>query len=159
MNNNNYYNNQRDGDLPFFEDTHRTPDYNAGGSRDMNGYYRSSQQPAPGAYSGGNLYPDRDSSLSTRDYTKKIPKNFNNVMVYKPKTEIDSKMIIDFIRRNEPAIIDLGGAEPAVSQRILDFVAGAVYALSGTVHRVTGNIFLLSPSGVEVTVPYEVNDD
>ena len=82
-----------------------------------------------------------------------------DVMVYKPKTETDSKMIIDFIRRSEPAIIDLEKAEPEVSQRILDFVSGAVYALSGTVHRVSGNIFLLSPSGVEVTVPYEVNDD
>lgn len=148
--NNNYYNNQRGEDLPYFEDTHRAPGYGPAVPNAQSGYYRPA--PAQSGIPGGNVYP-------SQEYAKKIPKNFNNVMVYKPKSEADSKMIIDFIRRNEPAIIDLGTAEPSSAQRILDFVAGAVYALSGTVHRVTGNIFLLSPSGVEVTVPYEVNDD
>lgn len=156
MSDNDFYNNnQRGDDLPFFEDTHPVPDYGRNGQSDRSGGRSATGQ---NAYPD-NLYPSRNVNPGLSDYTKKTPKNFNNVMVYKPKSEIDSKMIIDFIKRSEPAIIDLEKAEPAVSQRILDFVSGAVYALSGTVHRVSGNIFLLSPSGVEVTVPYEVNDD
>ena len=34
MNDNDYYNNGRGGDLPFFEDTHRAPDYGRDGARD-----------------------------------------------------------------------------------------------------------------------------
>lgn len=157
MSNNGFYNNTPRGeDLPFFEDTHSVPDYGRNGMRNE---YPQNVNAGQNAYNGGNIFPSPDRKQPSGDYTKKTPKNFNNVMVYKPKTETDSKMIIDFIRRSEPAIIDLEKAEPEVSQRILDFVSGAVYALNGTVHRVSGNIFLLSPSGVEVTVPYEVNDD
>lgn len=161
MNDNDYYNNGRGGELPFFEDTHRAPDYGRDGTRDgasQNAKTQSSQY--------GGLYPQsgRGGEYSRQprvsdDYTTKNTKNFNNLMVYKPMSETDSKTIIDFIRRGEPAIIDLEKAEVQVSQRILDFVSGAVYALSGTVHRVSGNIFLLSPKGVEVTVPYEVEDE
>ena len=51
--------------------------------------------------------------------------------------------------------VNLDNVEPAAAQRILDFVSGAIYALSGSVHRIAGNIFLLSPEGVGITVPYE----
>ncbi len=162
MNDNDYYNNRRGGDLPFFEDTHRTPDYGRDGLRD-GASQNTKNQPSP---YGGGLYPQNGrsgefsgQSLGHADYVTKSTKNFNNLMVYKPMSETDSKTIIDFVRRGEPAIIDLEKAEVQVSQRILDFVSGAVYALSGTVHRVSGNIFLLSPKGVEVTVPYEVEDE
>ncbi len=162
MNDNDYYNNGRGGDLPFFEDTHRAPDYGRDGARD-GAVQNAKQQPSP---YGGGLYPQSGrggdysrQAVGRDDYTPKSTKNFNNLMVYKPMSETDSKTIIDFVRRGEPAIIDLEKAEVQVSQRILDFVSGAVYALSGTVHRVSGNIFLLSPKGVEVTVPYEVEDE
>ena len=35
-------------------------------------------------------------------------------------------------------------------RRIFDFVSGAVYALEGTVEKVTKGIFVISPKGVEV---------
>lgn len=161
--NNDYYNNGngRVNDLPFFEDTHGTPDYSGGGMRDGAPVPKN-----PASSYGGGLYPQSGrgndyARYGTRqdDFATKASKNFNNVMVYKPMSEIESKTIIDFIKRGEPAIIDLEKAETQVSQRILDFVSGAAYALSGTVHRVSGNIFLLSPKGVEVTVPYEVGDE
>ena len=159
--NNDYYNNGRENELPFFEDTHRTPGYNNDNSRGgIVQPQKSSSQ------FGGGLYPQsgRNSdytriSAANDDFSTKSARNFNTLMVYKPMTETESKTIIDFIKRGEPAIIDLEEAEVQVSQRILDFVSGAAYALSGTVHRVSGNIFLISPSGVEVTVPYEVENE
>ncbi len=142
---NDYYDNRTDSNdnIPYFEDTHRTS---------LNSYNRQS--------GNENLFPGQAGVIpqhSDQTFGKKETKNFQNLMVYEPRSEIDSKTIIDFLKRKEPAIINLEKAEPAVSQRILDFVSGAVYALSGTVHRVAGNIFLLSPKGVEVTVPYEVD--
>ena len=61
------------------------------------------------------------------------------------------------VHSKEPAIINLDGTDPSTAQRILDFAAGAMYALNGSVLRISGNIFLLSPEGVGVTVPHEMD--
>ena len=80
---------------------------------------------------------------------------FQNVVVYEPRTPEDVQFLIDYLKQHEPAVVNLDNVEPIAAQRILDFVSGAIYALSGSVHRIAGNIFLLSPEGVGITVPYE----
>ena len=87
MNDNDYYNNGRGGDLPFFEDTHRAPDYGRDGARD-GAVQNAKQQPSP---YGGGLYPQSGRSgdysrqaVGRDDYTPKSTKNFNNLMVYSP---------------------------------------------------------------------------
>ncbi len=74
-----------------------------------------------------------------------------NFMVYEPRNADDVQTLIDFLKRKESAIINLDNVEPEISQRVLDFVSGAIYALNGSVHRISGNIFLLSPEGVGIT--------
>ncbi len=86
---------------------------------------------------------------------KIVPREYQNVLVYEPKVYSDVQTLIDYLKRKEPAIINLNGLEDARAQRILDFTSGAIYALNGSVLRIAGNIFLLSPEGVGVTVPHE----
>lgn len=85
-----------------------------------------------------------------------VSPTYQNVVVYEPRTPEDVQILIDYLKRKEPAIINLDNVEVDVAQRVLDFVSGAIYALNGSVHRVAGNIFLMSPEGVEITVPYEL---
>jgi cell division inhibitor SepF len=82
-----------------------------------------------------------------------------NFMVYEPKNADDVQTLIDFLKTRESAIINLDNVDPAVSQRVLDFVSGAIYALNGSVHRIAGNIFLLSPEGVGITNSYGIRND
>ena len=79
-----------------------------------------------------------------------------NVVLYSPKSFEDVQMLIDFLKRHEPAVVDLAGVADASAQRILDFLSGAIYALSGSIHRISGSIFLLTPSGVNITVPSDI---
>ena len=37
------------------------------------------------------------------------------------------------------------------SKRLVDFSAGLIFGLRGTIERVTSKVFLLSPAGVNVT--------
>ncbi len=83
-----------------------------------------------------------------------FPKSYNNIVVYYPQTPEDVQALIDYLKRKEPAIINLDDVQPEIAQRILDFLSGAIYGLNGSVHRISGNIFLLSPQGVEITMPY-----
>jgi len=76
---------------------------------------------------------------------------YSNMVVYEPHTPEEVQTLIDHMVRHEPAIINLDNVEPDISQRVLDFLSGATYALGGTVNRISGNIFLLSPAGVDVS--------
>ena len=74
----------------------------------------------------------------------------NNVTVFEPVSEYDSQRIIDYVKRREPIILNLDNTDPDISQRILDFVSGATYALGGSVHKISGVIFLVVPDKVRV---------
>ena len=76
-----------------------------------------------------------------------------NVVFYYPKNYQDVQKIVDLLKQGESAIINLDGISDDEAQRMLDFVSGAVYALNGSTQRVSGNIFLLTPEGLNIMVP------
>ena len=78
-----------------------------------------------------------------------------NVVFYYPKNYQDVQKIVDLLKQGESAIINLDGISDDEAQRMLDFVSGAVYALNGSTQRVSGNIFLLTPEGLNIMVPNE----
>ena len=85
--------------------------------------------------------------------------NSQNVVVYTPKTYEDVQTLIDYLKRREPVVVDLSGINSDSAQRILDFMSGAIYGLSGSIHRINGNIFLLTPAGVSIMVPKNIGTD
>lgn len=100
-------------------------------------------------YSKPSALPDKNQYIAPRFY--------QNVVVYEPRTPEDVQILIDYLKRREPAIINLNDIDDTtIAQRILDFLSGAEYALGGSVHLIADNIFLLTPEGVEITVPYDI---
>lgn len=81
------------------------------------------------------------------------PRNYQNLAVYQPTTPEDVEMLIDYLRRKEPAVINLDNVDEYRAQRVLDFVSGAIFALNGSIQRVGNNIFLLCPEGVQIIAP------
>ena len=81
------------------------------------------------------------------------PRNYQNLVVYHPTTPEDVEMLIDYLRRKEPAIINLDSVDEYRAQRVLDFVSGAIFALNGSIQRVSSNIFLICPEGVQIITP------
>ena len=73
-----------------------------------------------------------------------------NMVIYAPKNNKDIQMLVDFMRRHEACIINLGLISPQEAGRILDFLAGAAYALRGSLKRLQGDLFLLTPEGVNI---------
>ena len=81
------------------------------------------------------------------------PRTGGAVVIYTPKTYEDVQTLIDYLKRDEPAIVNLAGIADSSAQRILDFMSGAVYGLSGSIKRIVGSVFLLTPRGVKIMVP------
>ncbi len=88
--------------------------------------------------------PKNDSFIS--------PRTYQNIVLYSPQTAADVERLIDYLKRREPAIINLeplSGSPDA--QRALDIVSGATYALGGTIEMIGTNMFLIVPDGIEIS--------
>lgn len=82
------------------------------------------------------------------------PRLYQNIVLYSPQTANDVERLIDYLRRREPAIVDLDPiSESPDAQRVLDFTSGAVYALNGRIIEIKTNTFLIVPEGVDVAKP------
>ncbi|HBU11885.1 MAG TPA: cell division protein SepF [Clostridiales bacterium] len=73
------------------------------------------------------------------------------VLIYKPVSYEDTQSIIDNLKEKKPIVMNLDELEVDVAQRILDFVSGAVYALSGNIRKAARNIFVVAPYNVDVS--------
>ena len=73
-----------------------------------------------------------------------------NVLIYSPKGDKDLQLLIECLRRKESCIVNLGAMDNTTAEKVLDFLSGAVYALRGTIKRLQGDLFLLTPEGVNI---------
>ena len=73
------------------------------------------------------------------------------VHVLAPSHFPDAQEIGDRLKANQPVIVNLQGADRDLSRRMVDFCSGATYALGGSMDKVARDVFLLTPSNVEVS--------
>ena len=67
-----------------------------------------------------------------------------------PRSYNDAKVIGESFREGIPVIMNVTDMGEADAKRLVDFSAGLVFGLHGSIERVTNKVFLLSPSTVEV---------
>ena len=80
-----------------------------------------------------------------------VPTNMNmKMIVFKPISYEDSQAIVDNLRARKPVIVNMMDLERECAQRVLDFMAGAVYALNGSIRKISYGIFVIVPSNVSL---------
>jgi cell division inhibitor SepF len=67
-----------------------------------------------------------------------------------PRTYNEARSIGENFREGVPVIMNLSEMDDADAKRLVDFAAGLVFAVRGTIERVTNKVFLLSPPNVSV---------
>ena len=92
-----------------------------------------------------------DDRFTFEQPTSKAEQTKGPVSVFSPSSYRDVEKIIDALKNNKTAIVHLSHLKDETSMRILDILAGAVYALDGGVYEMEKNIFMFSPTGIEVT--------
>lgn len=68
-----------------------------------------------------------------------------------PDSFNEVQQIADRFMGRTPVIMNLQGVERDLSRRFVDFASGLCYGLSGHMERVTSQVYLLTPSNVEVS--------
>ena len=67
-----------------------------------------------------------------------------------PRNYNEARTIGEHFREGIPVIMNLSEMDDNDAKRLVDFAAGLVFAVHGTIERVTSKVFLLSPPNVTV---------
>jgi len=73
------------------------------------------------------------------------------VVLATPKDVSSSNSVSDHIRDGKICAVNLTGVERGQAQRIVDVIAGGIYALEGNIVRVSKDIFIATPEGVQIS--------
>ena len=67
-----------------------------------------------------------------------------------PDSFRDARAIGELFRDGVPVIMNLTAMEAADAKRVVDFAAGLIFGLRGSIERVSTRVFLLTPANTEI---------
>jgi cell division inhibitor SepF len=73
------------------------------------------------------------------------------ITTLQPRSYNEARQIGEAFRENIPVIMNLTDMSDEDAKRLVDFAAGLIFGLRGTIEKVTNKVFLLSPSTVAVS--------
>jgi cell division inhibitor SepF len=94
---------------------------------------------------------DRSSVATMPGRRPSAARSLDRITTIHPRTYNEAKQIGESFRESTPVIMNLSDMDDSDAKRLVDFAAGLVFGLRGTIERVTNKVFLLSPANVTVT--------
>ena len=79
-----------------------------------------------------------------------IAKKGNTMILLEPRAYSESQQIADYLKNNSSVVVNLRRVTPDQAKRIVDFLSGTIYAISGDLQKLGGGIFLCTPNSVNV---------
>jgi len=74
----------------------------------------------------------------------------SRIITVHPRTYNEARTIGENFRDGVPVIMNLSDMEDTDAKRLVDFSAGLIFGLRGSIERITSKVFLLSPHNVTV---------
>jgi cell division inhibitor SepF len=113
-------------------------------------------EPAVSAMSGGvRTLPREDSGITIQQRPSVVrpiaPVSSPRVHLVAPTGFNDAKEIGDRLKSSQPVILNLQGVDRELCRRLIDFASGVTYGLGGQMEKVADQVFLLTPTNVEVS--------
>ncbi|MDQ6782463.1 MAG: cell division protein SepF [Actinomycetota bacterium] len=99
-----------------------------------------------------DLPADPSNGVTLRPIVRPItPQQNAKVQVVAPTHFSDAQEIGDRFKNVQPVIVNLQAADRELSRRMIDFCSGVTYALGGSMDKVADQVFLLTPTSVEIS--------
>lgn len=98
----------------------------------------------PPAFSSSNMSTKKNKVIDINATTR------FNVVIIQPDDFNEAKEIADHLKERRPVVINLELLEKEVAHKVFDFLSGAVYALGGSIQRVSNHIYLIAPYNVNI---------
>lgn len=100
-----------------------------------------------------NNYQQADNVVDFKNKAK--TNNQMKVMVIEPVSFDDAQQVADHIRNHKPVVVNFENTNGDIAKRIIDFISGTTYALSGDIKKVGKNVFMCAPDNVSVNFSEE----
>lgn len=99
----------------------------------------------------GATVPGHDRAPSSQIRSVPEQEELRRITTIHPRSYNDAMSIGTAFREGTPVIMNLSDMGDADAKRLVDFSAGLIMGLHGSIERVTSKVFLLSPEHVEVS--------
>lgn len=110
------------------------------------------------------LEEEFDDTEAVRDEIRKRPGTLklystkvSYVSVRQPQSFDDARLAADGLKDGRQQIVNLEKTDPAMSERIIDFLNGVTYALNGFVEKVGDRVYLFAPSNFMIDAPDDLH--
>jgi cell division inhibitor SepF len=128
--------------LGLVEDDRHYEDDGYDSYEEYTGYEDQEEALLPGELAAGAARPAATTVQAT-DLTR--------ITTLHPRTYNEARTIGEHFREGTPVIMNLTEMVDSDAKRLVDFAAGLIFGLRGSIERVTNKVFLLSPANIEVT--------
>ena len=72
------------------------------------------------------------------------------ISIREPITFDDGTQVLDDVLKGKVVVLNLEMLEVDKKRQIFDFVSGGIYSLSGKIQKVTKDIVILAPKGIDI---------
>jgi cell division inhibitor SepF len=128
-------------------------EYGADDEYDEYGPEPAEPQERPEAHPAQQAANGYDNGRAAREVVIAPPQttDLTRITTLHPRTYNEARTIGEHFRDGTPVIMNLTEMVDSDARRLVDFAAGLIFGLHGSIDRVTNKVFLLSPANVEVT--------
>ena len=98
-----------------------------------------------------------DDNVSGNEYyelsaEEAIQENDGNskMILLEPRAYSESQQIADHLKSRNTVVVNLKRVTSDQAKRIIDFLAGTIYAIGGDLQKIGGGIFLCTPNNVNI---------
>ena len=74
----------------------------------------------------------------------------SKMMLLEPRAYSESQQIADYLKNRSDVVVNLKRVTPDQAKRIIDFLSGTIYAISGQLQKLGGGIFLATPNNYNI---------
>ena len=79
-----------------------------------------------------------------------LPSNGGKMILLEPRAYSESQQIADHLKKRNTVVVNMKRVTSDQAKRIVDFLSGTVYALSGDMQKIGNGIFLCTPKNIDV---------
>ena len=72
------------------------------------------------------------------------------IIFHNPDSFEEARKIIDELKNGKVVVLNLENRERDLARRIIDFLSGGIYGLSGNTQKVGQGVFIFSPNNIKI---------
>lgn len=108
-----------------------------------------------GLFGGLNIKRQSKPKSPQREKVVNFGGNDTQVILFNPKSFEEAGELLTHLQQNRSVVMTLEGLPKEKARRLLDFLSGITYALSGKITPVSGKTYFITPHNVDLLDPQQ----